>query len=120
MPRPKLKKSFSEWIFGEIILQILCLVLMFIVLPWGFSHLFPLVETGSYLESFFFGVFLLLEGTLYKKLPIDLIPDWFGIIGKFDDMLLGSIPQIVGWVIMLHSCWKLLSGFTEGVGKVAF
>lgn len=47
------------------------------------------------------GISLIGCGFLYTMLEIDLIPDEIPIIGKFDDIILGIVPIVVGIVIVV-------------------
>ena len=82
-----------------IIKQIICVLLIFVV-PIIWKNLTIFLDLENNLFTISLGTMLILESYLYSQLPLDLIPNFIPILGKFDNLISSFIGLIGFWMIL--------------------
>lgn len=95
---------------GQFFKQILILfTIIFLPYIW---YLFTPIFYSYNLLTFSFGLLIFSESYLYVKLPLDLIPDFIPLVGKFDDAFAYLFMVLGVWISLIGIFSNFITLFT--------
>ena len=98
-------------LFNKIVKQILYVILLFAI-PYYWIQFILLFDFSGHSFVLNLGFLAIIESYLYLNLPLDLIPDFIPIIGRFDNIIAYLIGLVGFWmclVIIYNSIMMILT-----------